>query len=333
VTLTEVACESYFQALAEVDPRRASELVIGLLDEGISQQQITAEVIAPSQVRVGQMWEQGRWTVADEHAATAVTETALAALTAATATPPSSPVHVVIACAEGEWHTLPARMVAGSAGSSGVRVTVLGPSLPAAHLAQRLDVGDVDLLALSCTMPTNLLGAARSIAAAHDAGVPVIAGGRAFGPGPDRAHALGADAWATDAGSLLGPVPPLRGARFTVPTEALLLDAVSDQSIELAYERVTASFSGESPLASHGQTCTREDLRSMARFTGAAILTGDDTVLAEYLDWLALLLAPKVPLRVLTAAVQTMAETVEPDAPTGARLLRRAAARLASGAT
>lgn len=332
MTRAEGSYEAYFQTLADVDPRRATDLVLGLLDDGTPQQQITYEVLSPAQVRVGQMWEQGRWGVADEHAATAVTETALAALTAAAARPPTSGTHVVVACPEGEWHTLPARMIAGIAGSTGVRVTVLGPSLPAEHLGQRLEAGDVDLLALSCTLPTNLIGAVRSVAAAHAAGVPVIAGGRAFGLGPTRAHAIGADAWAPDADALLGAVPPLCGRPSVLPLEAVLLDAVGDATVGLAYDRLTASFPRLSSMTPFQQARTREDLRWMARFVGAAIVAADDTVLTDFMDWLAGLLAGKVPVPVLAASARILAETIEPDAAAGAQLLHAAADRLESGA-
>lgn len=68
-------------------------------------------------------------------------------------------------------------MAAAVAAAGDVRVTVLGPSMPADQLGRRLEAGDVDVLALSCTLPTNLLGAARCVIAAHRVGVPVIAGG------------------------------------------------------------------------------------------------------------------------------------------------------------
>jgi methanogenic corrinoid protein MtbC1 len=320
--------EQFFRTVANVDAVGAIDVVMELLESGAVPTQIIREVLGPAQVRVGELWEQGKWSVADEHAATAVTETALAALSAATTRRTAAQRHVVVACAEGEWHTLPARMAASAVAASGdVRVTMLEPSLPAEQLGRRLAAGDVDLLALSCTLPTNLIGAARSIAAAHATGVPVIAGGRAFGPTPRRAEAIGADTWAADASDLLGPVPDLTGISTAVPLEALLLDGVSDSTVALAYDRMIGAFPRLEAMTPFQQARTREDLRWMARFTAATVLTADATILDEFLSWLGRLLAGKVPVPVLATSAHLVADVVEPQAPVAAQLLHEAAAR------
>jgi methanogenic corrinoid protein MtbC1 len=325
---TQEPLEQYFQTVADVDAIGATDVVMNLLESGAALAQITREVLGPAQVRVGELWEQGEWSVADEHAASAVTETALAALSAATTRRTAAQRHVVVACAEGEWHMLPARMaVSIVAASADVRVTMLGPSLPAEHLGRRLEAGDVDLLALSCTLPTNLIGAARSIDAAHAAGVPVIAGGRAFGRTPRRAEAIGADAWAADPSDLLGPVPELTGTASEVPLEALLLDAVSDSMVALAYDRMIGAFPWLEAMTPFQHARTREDLRWMARFTAATALTADVTILDEFLSWLGRLLADKVPVPVLATSAHLVADVVGPQAPIGAQLLHKAAER------
>jgi hypothetical protein len=59
-------------------------------------------------------------------------------------------------------------------------VLFLGASVPADDLADFLDLQQPLALALSCSMSAALAGAARSVAAAHEVGVPVIGGGRAL---------------------------------------------------------------------------------------------------------------------------------------------------------
>ena len=329
MTATHDPLETYFAAVTAVDATEASGIVLDMLDAGTPAESITTQVLVPAQVRVGQLWEQGEWSVADEHAATAVTETALSALHAAAARRGREKgVHVVVACAEGEWHTLPARMAAVAGASGGSRVTVLGPSMPTHHLGRRLAAGDVDLLALSCTLPPNLLGAARCVEAAHEAGVPVLAGGRAFGASAKRAHALGADAWSADALSLVEPPPALAQRATVIPPEAVMLDAVDDGTIAMAYDRLLAAFPRLSSMTPFQQARTREDLRWMARFTGAAVLTADVSILDEFLAWLCGLLHGRVPATVIAASAHVMADAVEPVAATGAGLLREATERL-----
>lgn len=331
MTVVHSSLETYFRTLAVADPAEASDVVLDMLDEGTSVTRILSEILGPAQVRVGQLWAQGRWSVADEHAATAVTETALSALAAAVNAAPRRARHarhVVVACAEGEWHTLPARMAATAGVSDGQRITFLGPSIPADHLGRRLAAGDVDVLALSCTLAPNLLGAANCIQAAHDAGVPVLAGGRAFGTTSRRAHALGADRWASHADALAETPPALAGRDTVIPAEAVMLDAVDDGTTSMAYDRLVATFPRLEAMTPFQQARTREDLRWMARFTGAAILTDDGSILDEFLAWLCGLLDGRVPTDVIRTSVHVVADTVEPFAPAGAQLLREATERL-----
>lgn len=322
------ASAEYFRAVKAVDVQAASELVIEMLDAGTPLERITTDVLAPAQVRAGQLWETGAWSVADEHVATSITEAALSSLTHAAMPRRRTPSrHVAMACAQGERHSLPARMAAAVAGANGeVRVTMLGASLPAEQLHRRLSQGDIDVLALSCTMPTNLIGAARCIAVAHQLEVPVIAGGRAFGSSSRRAWAIGADGWAADADALRGPLPVLAGRRCTISPEVLLLDAVDEAVIDLALDRVMDAFPRLSDLSRSRQARTREDLVWMARFTAAALLTGDASIVEELLVWQRGLFRGAVPATVVSASARLLADTLEQQTPSGAAVLRRAAA-------
>lgn len=325
----------YFRAVEAVNGPAASELVIELLDAGMPLERIATDVLAPAQVRVGQLWASGKWSVADEHVATSITETALSSLTHAAAPRRGSPSrHVAMACAQGERHSLPARMAAAVAGASGeVRVTMLGPSLPAEQLHRRLSLGDIDVLALSCTMPTNLIGAARCIAVAHQLDVPVVAGGRAFGSSPHRAWAIGADGWAAGADVLRGPAPDLAGRSCSISAEVLLLDAVDDAVITLAQDQVTGIFPRLSDLSGSQQARTREDLVWMARYTAAALLTSDPSIVEELLTWQCALLRDAVPAAVITTSARLLADTLEQQSASGAAVLRQAAATVESAAT
>lgn len=317
----------YFRFVEAFDIHAASDFVVELLDGGTSMDRVTTDVLARAQVRVGELWESGAWSVADEHVATSVTEGALSALThAATPRRGEHTRHVALACVEGEWHSLPARMAAAVAGASGtVRVTMLGPSLPADQLHRRLSSGDIDLIGLSCTMPTNLIGAARCIAAAHELDVPVIVGGRALGSTPQRAMAVGADGWAEDATALVGPIPDLAGRSSKVSAEVLRLDAIDDQVIAVVHAQIVSAWPGHSGITAHQQERLREDLRLMARYTAAALLTNDVSVVEELLTWQRRLLQPTVPASVIITSALLMAEALERQAPAGAVILAHAA--------
>lgn len=325
----------YFRRVEAFDSRGATDLVIELLAQGMSMEAIITDVLSPAQVRVGQLWETGRWSVADEHVATSVTDGAVSALThAATPRRGAQTQHVAVSCVEGEWHSLPARMAAAVAGASGeARVTMLGASLPPEQLHRRLSAGDIDLLALSCTMPSNLIGAANCVAAAHDLDIPVVVGGRAFDHRPERTLAIGADGWAPDPQALSGPLPDLVGRTIEMSHEVLLLDAVDDALISLAFERLVGAFPRLAGMTRHQQARTREDLRWMARYTAAALLTDDASIVEDLLTWLCGLLGEKVPASVIVTSALVLAETLEPHTTSGAAILGHAAATLESEMT
>jgi methanogenic corrinoid protein MtbC1 len=325
--------KDYFRAVAACDVHAASDLVLQLLDEGMPMGRIISEILAPAQVRVGQMWESGRWSVADEHVATSITEGALSALTyAGTPRRGAHTRHVAMACAEGEWHSLPARMAAAVAGATGeVRVTMLGPSLPAEQLHRRLSAGDVDVLALSCTMPTNLVGAARCIAAAHDLDIPVMVGGRAFGNGPRRAVAIGADGWAADADALLGVPPELTGRSPVIPPEVLWLHPADEAIVTSAYDQLIDALPRLSRMTAYQHDRTREDIGWMVRHTAAAVLTQDVSIVEDLLTWLCDLLRGRVSASAIATSALLLADTIEHQAPAGADILRLASAQVQLG--
>ena len=108
--------------------------------------------------------------------------------------------------------------------------SVLGGSLPARDLGAYIETTAPFAVALSCSVPSALVGALHSIEVAHAHGVPVVVGGRAFGADPTRSLRVGADAWAADANAAFGIItgwpdagPVLATPAVPVPAEVDLL--------------------------------------------------------------------------------------------------------------
>lgn len=188
-----VARVGLMAALADADSGLAYRLVLDLMADGVPMATVIDEVLAPIQREAGQRWEDGEVSISEEHAATAAIETLVAMLAGAFEQPVDADL-VVVACAEGETHTLPARMAAALLAYEGYHTVFLGTSVPAEDLAEYLQAADASALVVSCTRAANLLGARACVAAAHRAGVPVVVGGRAFGDDDQIATRIGADA-------------------------------------------------------------------------------------------------------------------------------------------
>ena len=192
-----VVFDDYLEALLSANTSAATELLDDALMRGTSPVSLIRDIIGRGQQEIGESWARGSLSLGEEHAATAVSEQALAVVSQSL---PASPrgKRVALACAEGEWHTMPARLAGAQARAAGLQVTMLGASLPADQLQAHLLRTAPDVLALSVTLSSNLVGASKSIQAAHRAGVAVIVGGphggrTTSGPG----HWVPTTGWAT----------------------------------------------------------------------------------------------------------------------------------------
>ena len=63
----EAVTDDYLDALGCGDEARAVALATGLVDAGCPAQDVLLRLVAPAQVRVGQLWKSGGWSVAQEH--------------------------------------------------------------------------------------------------------------------------------------------------------------------------------------------------------------------------------------------------------------------------
>ncbi|MGK5550671.1 cobalamin B12-binding domain-containing protein [Actinomadura kijaniata] len=193
------AAEEFFTALGRADVEAGVRIATGLRAAGVPVAEILDGLVVPAQRRVGEYWAAGRWDVAREHAATHVCEQVVAALTRpGPAGPPEPRGRIVLACADGEWHALPARLAAERLRAAGWEAVFLGACTPARHLARFLESVGPDAVGLSCTFPAALPRARATIESARQLGVPVLAGGPGFGPDGRWALRLGATAWAVD---------------------------------------------------------------------------------------------------------------------------------------
>ncbi|MER6443797.1 cobalamin B12-binding domain-containing protein [Streptomyces venezuelae] len=341
-TPAQLAAELWDAVLA-LDEPAALATVLCALDDGMDAESVLLDVIAAVQGRVGEAWAANRMTVAQEHAATAINERAVAALARHPRSRPRTSAprrRITVACVDGEWHALPARLLAEVLRLRGWRVDYLGAQVPTPHLIAHLHRTGPDAVALSGSIPTRLPAAHATITACQAAGVPVMVGGAAFGPAGQYAHLLGADAWAPDArtaadGLALRPLPRPQPDHQPIDD----LPHLSDQEYTLVVRTrpalVRTVFTGleDAYPAMRGYTegqreRTAEDLSHIVEFLAAALYTGDAELFFRFLLWTAdVLNARGVPARSLLPALDLLGRELK-DFPRAAGMLRAGAARL-----
>jgi methanogenic corrinoid protein MtbC1 len=324
--------DRFLTSLDRRDRVAATRQAFNLLDAGHTVEEVILGLLAPAQAEVGRRWERNQWNVAQEHASTAITDTVLGALTVRIAARPTHG-HVVVTCAEGEWHSLPARLFAELLGLRGWRVTFLGASTPAAHLRRFLDDDEDDTMAVavSCSAATTIGGAHRLVEAAHNAGVPALVGGRGMGPDGRRAFAVGAEGWAPDASQaaqllhswVSEPPDPLPIPVFG--HEHLELEARQPELVETALIELLSRYPLFAGLPEEQLAEVRLALTYTLQFLQASLLTGDATLfLDEYLPWLTGVLTSRgLPVEVVREALDVLAMTLDQPFGTSTELLGR----------
>ena len=267
-------------ALLAGDPGLAYGLISELMADGVSFDQLLFEVLAPLQRDVGTRWLRSDYRIAEEHAASAAVETVVALLTGSFDMPDDG-LHDVVACAEGDDHSLPARMVAAYLTYLGWRVTFLGATLPAHDLTAYLNDERPAALLLSCSATANLIGARAGVRGAHEAGIPVVVGGRAFGADASRAKAIGADEWIGDP-KMLDLIGESAWDIAAAESQALPADEATAlaESVPALVEAAIASAPLEVSV-----TSAREDLLLLGQTLAAAVLVDDVTILEELIEW------------------------------------------------
>jgi methanogenic corrinoid protein MtbC1 len=317
--------EDLFRHLESLDPYGATQVVRDAVGGGESVESVITDVLVPTQERVGERWQCGRWTIAQEHAATAIVDDLLGLLAARI--PLSQHGSVALVSAEGEWHVTPARMAALLWRAAGWQVTFLGGSTPPDHLRTTLGRARPDLVAVSCTVPLGLPGAGRVGEALQDLGVPIMGGGAAFGTDPHRAEALGLSGWASSATEAPEVFhqwmdrPPDRPERLRTDDEELSLELQMPELVTAAERRLLQRFPAMRSYDAHQRARTREDLGYILRFAAVSLLLDDDRLFRDFIVWLPeVLRGHGVPAEAVTGGVDALLGVIR-DLPRTAALL------------
>ena len=149
-------------------------------------------MLQPTLYEIGRQWSLARISVAQEHLATAATQSAMARLSESLFEGPRRVRSgtAVVACVSDELHAVGGRMVADFLEADGWQVVFLGQLTPGHDLAALVAEHGAEVVALSAALPERVPRVAEVCAAlrALDPAPYVLVGGQAFG-GSARARA------------------------------------------------------------------------------------------------------------------------------------------------
>ncbi len=194
---------AYLDALLQADRRRASQLVMDAVQQGVPVRDIYLHVFQRSQYEVGRLWQQNEISVGQEHLCTAATQLIMSQLYAFIFGTERKHLRVVAACVGGDLHEIGIRMIADFFEMDGWDTFYLGADVPSASILQAVTDRQAHVLAISATLLSHValvaevIAVIRADAACRD--LIILVGGHPFNVAPDLWREMGADGCATDA--------------------------------------------------------------------------------------------------------------------------------------
>ena len=198
------ARDAFLDAIRRGDRRAAFRSLDDALDGGSDLNSLYVDVVQPSMREIGRLWQENEISVAEEHLATAITESAMSrAFERVFVWRDQRTPRLIAACADDERHQMGLRMLCDLLELEGWETIYLGASVPIESLTALVATREPDAVAISATIAPHLPRVRAAIAAIRATSVarqPVIAvGGRAFLADPALASKVGADLTASDA--------------------------------------------------------------------------------------------------------------------------------------
>ncbi|POX43297.1 cobalamin-binding protein [Streptomyces sp. Ru73] len=300
-----------WDALLEGDEYAAVQAARSALDAGLAAEALLLDVLAPVQRRIGDAWAGNRITVAQEHTATNISDRVVAALALHFAgrrglgdrSGRTADRRLTVACVSGEWHALPARLLAEVLKLRGRQVDFLGAHVPTPHLISHLHRTGADAVALSASLAVRLPTVHTTVNACRSAGVPVLAGGAAFGRDGRYAGMLGA-LWADDArgaaGLLEGDLPRPDPAAVGQPADELphledqeytLVTRSAAQLVQHTLGALEDRVPAMKTYTERQRQYTAEDVAYIVDFLATALYVDDAALFTDFLSWTADVLA------------------------------------------
>jgi methanogenic corrinoid protein MtbC1 len=275
------ACMEYDESMAEQWLNQAFAM--------FSSQVVVSELIQRGMHEIGEMWQRGQASVQQEHFVSSLSVRRLDALIEAAPAPVRREV-VMLACPEGELHTLPLRFLHLQLRREGWRVVFLGADVPSTQLeatVQGIKPGLVVMAAQQLITAATLRDAASLLRPLR---VPLGFGGRVFNAVPELQKAIPGvflgDSL-TAAGERIGqvllmpPSPPARVRTHAAPEAELFQEALPQIEASI-YKR----FAREALPSRHLGTANR----FLGAALGAALTLGSARYIQADIDWVKALL-------------------------------------------
>ncbi len=198
---------SMTEALVAGDRAAARQILFEPLEQGTPLVDVGVGLIQPAMYEIGRLWQVSRVSIAQEHLATAISESLMAQAFAAAKFARPIARRALFACVQGNHHSLGLRVVSDAFEVQGWQVQFLGAGTPTRSLIEQVDRFRPDLVGLSIALPSQIPTGRQVIERLRGEGgshrPAVLAGGLALNQLEGLWRDLGADLWGADARAAL----------------------------------------------------------------------------------------------------------------------------------
>ena len=172
----------YLTALLAGKRKQCRDMVNRLLDSNIELKVLYIDLFQRSMYEVGELWENNRITVANEHLATSITESLLNLAYPALFAADHREKKAVISCCANEFHQIGGKIIADVFELNGWDSHFLGANLPYEELSRFIQEVQPDVVGLSLSIIANLdkLKQGIEVVKADFPKLDLLIGGQAF---------------------------------------------------------------------------------------------------------------------------------------------------------
>lgn len=145
--------ESCLAAITEIDTQKLDEILTKAQIE-LSPNVLIDDLIVPLLYKIGELWQEGKLRIVEEHLASAVIRNLLGRIKT-DLQPTNIAPKIIIATPPRQWHELGALLAAVTAAYEGWKVIYLGANLPVEEITKAAQLHKVKLVALSIIYPVD----------------------------------------------------------------------------------------------------------------------------------------------------------------------------------
>lgn len=190
----------FLQHLLAGDHHKADKLCKETIDTRQDAREFFEYVIKNGLYEVGELWETGKVSIAEEHMASSISSRILSNIYLDFLDNLTEKGKIVVTSIANEFHEIGARIVADSLEFEGWDVKYLGSDTPLKDLIELLKAQEPFALGLSVSMSFNLENVIKAVekikAVPELKDLKILVGGRVFNDNPGLWEKTGADAWA-----------------------------------------------------------------------------------------------------------------------------------------